>query len=92
LGVGYPLVIALGLAFAFAGFRLVQSAWFGSVAEPERLEQKQRYLASLPPVDSERVPNFVVIFFDDLGWGDLSIQGNQLIDTPRIDQAAAEGV
>ena len=92
LGVGYPLVIALGLAFAFAGFRLVQSAWFGAVAEPERLKQKQRYLASLPPVDPERVPNFVVIFFDDLGWGDLSIQGNQLIDTPRIDQAAAEGV
>lgn len=92
LVVGYPLVIVLGLVLVFAGFRLAQAKWFGSVAEPERLEPKQRYLASLEPVDPARAPNFVVIFFDDLGWGDLSIQGNELIDTPRIDRAAAEGV
>lgn len=36
-------------------------------------------------------PNFVVIFTDDQGYGDLSCYGGQHISTPRIDQMAAEG-
>ena len=75
LALGYPLVIAIVLGLAFVGFRLAQARWFGSIPEPERMEQKQRYLASLAPVDSERAPNFVVIFFDDLGGGGLAVQG-----------------
>jgi len=92
LSVGYPLVIAIGLGLAFVGFRLAQATWFVSTSAPERMEEKERYLESLEAVDPQRVPNFVVIFFDDLGWGDLSVQGNALIDTPRIDRAAAEGL
>ena len=92
LVVGYPLVLFVALGLVFGGFRLAQAKWFAAVAEPERLETKQRYLASLGSVEPGRAPNFVVILFDDLGWGDLSIQGNELIDTPRIDRAAAEGV
>jgi arylsulfatase A len=37
-------------------------------------------------------PNFVIIFADDLGYGDLSCYGAELISTPRIDQMAEEGV
>lgn len=37
------------------------------------------------------VPNFVVIFTDDQGYGDLSCFGGQHVSTPRIDQMAAEG-
>ncbi|GAA5507501.1 sulfatase [Novipirellula caenicola] len=40
---------------------------------------------------SDSKPNFVVIFTDDQGYSDLSCFGGQHVDTPRIDQMAAEG-
>ena len=36
-------------------------------------------------------PNFVVIFTDDQGYGDLRCFGGQHVSTPRIDQMAEEG-
>ncbi|TWU54321.1 Arylsulfatase [Rubripirellula tenax] len=39
-----------------------------------------------------RSPNFVVIFTDDQGYGDLSCFGGKHVSTPRIDQMAAEGM
>lgn len=38
-----------------------------------------------------RPPNFVVIFADDLGYGDLGVQGHPTMRTPHIDRLAAEG-
>lgn len=40
---------------------------------------------------AEQPPNFVVIFCDDLGWGDLGSFGNPTIRTPALDRMAAEG-
>ena len=37
-------------------------------------------------------PNIVVIFCDDLGYGDLSCFGHPTIRTPNLDRMAAEGV
>jgi arylsulfatase A-like enzyme len=37
-------------------------------------------------------PNVVVIFVDDMGYGDLSVQGSPDIRTPNIDSIAALGV
>lgn len=37
-------------------------------------------------------PNFVVLFADDQGWGDLGAYGHPDIRTPQIDRMAAEGV
>lgn len=37
-------------------------------------------------------PNVILIFIDDLGWMDVGCYGNRFIDTPRIDQLAAEGL
>lgn len=39
----------------------------------------------------EPLPNFIVIFCDDLGWGDIGAFGNPVIQTPNIDRMIAEG-
>lgn len=37
-------------------------------------------------------PNIVIIFADDLGYGDLSCYGQQRYQTPHLDQMAKEGI
>lgn len=41
--------------------------------------------------NARRPPNFVVIFCDDLGYGDLGAFGNPTIRTPHLDRMATEG-
>jgi len=41
---------------------------------------------------SPRPPNIVIIFADDLGYGDLGVYGHPLIRTPRLDRLASEGL
>ena len=41
-------------------------------------------------VENEK-PNFIVIFCDDLGYGDLSCFGHPTIKTPNLDKMASEG-
>ena len=36
-------------------------------------------------------PNFVIIFLDDVGYGDFGCFGSKTIETPRIDKLAEEG-
>ncbi|QDV69119.1 Arylsulfatase [Rosistilla carotiformis] len=40
---------------------------------------------------AERPPNVVLIFADDLGYGDLGCYGATKVQTPNIDRLAAEG-
>ena len=40
----------------------------------------------------ERKPNFIIIFADDLGYGDLGSYGHPTIKTPYLDQMANEGM
>lgn len=40
----------------------------------------------------EKQPNLVIIFADDLGYGDLSCYGHPTIRTPQLDKMAAEGM
>ena len=87
------LLLTLVAAFCVVLFaRALHVRWSPPVPEVVRDVEKARYLAQLETVDPESAPNFVVILFDDLGWGDLSVQGNRLIETPRIDEAASQGV
>ena len=37
-------------------------------------------------------PNFVIVFIDDMGWGDFACFGNREAHTPHIDAVAAEGI
>ncbi len=41
---------------------------------------------------AETPPNIVLVFIDDMGWGDFSCFGNQDAVTPNIDRLAAEGI
>lgn len=42
--------------------------------------------------DKSTKPNFIIIFADDLGYGDLSCYGAQDVNTPAIDILASEGL
>lgn len=44
--------------------------------------------STLPAADS---PNFIFVLSDDIAQGDLGCYGQELIQTPRLDQMAAEG-
>jgi arylsulfatase A len=39
-----------------------------------------------------RQPNVVIIFADDLGYGDLGCYGHPTIRTPHLDRMASEGI
>jgi arylsulfatase A len=62
------------------GDRLIASAFaviFGILAGPSPAAEK---------------PNIVIIFADDLGYGDLGCYGHPSIRTPHLDRMAAEGL
>ena len=48
-------------------------------------------MAVLLALAMQDVPNVVVIYADDLGWGDLACYGAPSIRTPNLDRMAAEG-
>ncbi len=45
-----------------------------------------------PAAAADRKPNVVVLFADDLGYGDLGCYGHPSIRTPNLDRMAAEGM
>ncbi|MCB1122829.1 MAG: sulfatase [Verrucomicrobiae bacterium] len=49
-------------------------------------------LTFLLPGYARAKPNFVVLFADDMGYGDLSCYGHPTIHTPDLDRMAAEGI
>lgn len=55
---------------------------------------RRTLLSSLatPLLAQRRRPNLVLIFADDLGYGDLSCYGHPTIRTPNLDRMAAEGM
>jgi arylsulfatase A-like enzyme len=40
----------------------------------------------------EEKPNVVIIYSDDIGYGDIGVYGAELIPTPNIDRLASEGI
>jgi arylsulfatase A-like enzyme len=90
--VGFLVLGALALAGTAGLVRFAWVSWFYRPTVAVHAAEKAAYLASLSRVDTAKAPRFVVILFDDLGYGDLSVQGNRLIRTPAIDRIAADGL
>lgn len=42
--------------------------------------------------EKELLPNIIVIYCDDLGYGDLGCFGNEVIRTPNVDRLAEDGM
>jgi arylsulfatase A-like enzyme len=91
-GIGGLFLLLFVVSLAVLALRWLQVVFFYAPEGGERAEQKQIYLDTIDPVDRDRAPNFIVVLFDDLGWGDLSSYGSRLIRTPRIDSIAAAGL
>ena len=45
-----------------------------------------------PANASQKQPNIVMVFIDDMGWGDFSCFGNTEVNTPNIDRLATQGL
>ncbi|MBB3700761.1 sulfatase-like hydrolase/transferase [Flammeovirga yaeyamensis] len=41
---------------------------------------------------TKKKPNVIMIMADDLGWGDVGFNGNDVIKTPHLDKMASNGV
>jgi hypothetical protein len=47
---------------------------------------------TVSPAFAQERPNIVIIYTDDLGYGDVSAYGAKALKTPNIDRLAREGV
>lgn len=45
-----------------------------------------------PPMFAAEKPNLIIIYADDMGYGDLGCYGHPTIRTPNLDRMAAEGM
>jgi arylsulfatase A-like enzyme len=66
--------------------RLVGSIWFACVLSATTLRAETSTVD-----DAHRPPNIVIIFIDDMGYGDIGPFGATQYKTPNLDQMAAEG-
>jgi uncharacterized sulfatase len=57
---------------------------------------RQPTTACPPTVDESSsttaAPNIILVFIDDMGWGDFSCFGNESVETQNIDRLAREGI
>ncbi|WP_062464147.1 sulfatase-like hydrolase/transferase [Demequina soli] len=100
-GRGKRILKATGLTLAIPGAAVVAGAGYvGFEAltnspddSPEHEAAKDEYLASLAGTTSTgKAPNVLLVYYDDLGYGDLGFTGQTPIKTPNIDRLAEEGV
>jgi arylsulfatase A-like enzyme len=63
-----------------------------SMAQSEKIPPQQRQPAPSDAASVPRPPNVVIVFADDLGYGDLGCYGGTAAATPAIDSLATAGI
>lgn len=56
-----------------------------------RLDSHRDYLKSIRNLKGGKQPNVVVVFCDDMGYGDIGCFGSTAIKTPNLDKMAEDG-
>lgn len=91
--VGLTLVVPGAAILASSGQIANDGVTTNSSSSPEREASKADYLDSLAGAaaggDS---PNVLLVYYDDLGYGDLGFMGDTPIRTPNLDSLARDGV
>ncbi len=54
-------------------------------------DDQNKEIAVDEPATEDKPMNFVIIFADDMGYGDLGVYGHPTINTPNLDRMAMEG-
>lgn len=81
------------MKYAFVLLLMGVLNWFTACqTNKEQSDDEKSAGTSVQKEDSLIKPNVVVIYADDLGYGDLSSYGAGDIETPNVDQLAAEGL
>src|SRR5690606_11936112 len=63
-----------------------------STSDSGSVSDRASAAAATPGSIPSAKPNIIVIFCDDLGYGDLSVFGHPTIKTPQLDRMAAQGM
>ncbi len=50
------------------------------------------WIATANAADANRLPNVVLFYIDNVGYGDIGCYGNPVVRTPNIDRLARDGV
>lgn len=70
--------------FRVLGLLLIYALAGSQCSQQKNSEKKQN--------QQQERPNFVILFADDMGYGDLQCYGNPIIKTPNIDRLASQGI
>lgn len=87
------LMLVIVCATLWAGYRI----WKYTPSDnQEMIAGKHQYLEQLNTASSQITdrPNIIFVLYDDMGYGDIGVgaPNGQLINTPNLDQLAANGV
>ena len=85
-------MLGLKLAFSPLQYGMPEDVFSPGPRDTTAVADVVKPLATADFKGVKRRPNIVVIFADDLGWGDIGVQGSLAIETPNIDQLASDGI
>jgi uncharacterized sulfatase len=90
------VLLVLGALLAWLGRAALAPIDHGiersAFANPEKAAEPVERVVRPTGAGEALRPNLIVILADDLGYGDLGVQGSRAIRTPHLDWLAAEGM